>query len=131
MVLDAFLFGNHASFPYTIMSFLCHYLITIIQILMSHLSIRQFSTKNFFSQKYIFFYFSTKICCGYALEVQQCHPRLTCIPLQFRKDHEIFSAVILSLLLIQEGQLSVSGKRMCTVLVNGLEDEACPGKKYG
>ena len=39
-------------------------------------------------------------------------------------DHEILSAVILSLLLIQEGQLSVSGKRMCTVrvLVNRLED---------
>ena len=29
-------------------------------------------------------------------------------------DHEIFSMVIRSLLLIQEGQLSVSGKRMCT-----------------
>ena len=29
-------------------------------------------------------------------------------------DHEIFSVVILSLQLIQEGQLSVSGKRMCT-----------------
>ena len=41
-------------------------------------------------------------------------------------DHEIFSTVILSLLLIQEGQLSVSGKRMCTILVNHLEDEACP-----
>ena len=27
-------------------------------------------------------------------------------------DHEIFSIVILSLLLIQEGQLSVSGERM-------------------
>ena len=37
-------------------------------------------------------------------------------------DHEIFSTVILSLLLIQEGQLSVSGERMCTVLVNHLED---------
>ena len=37
-------------------------------------------------------------------------------------DYEIFSTVILSLLLIQEGQLSVSGKRMCTILVNGLED---------
>ena len=36
-------------------------------------------------------------------------------------DHEIFSTVILSLLLIEEGQFS--GKRMCTVLVNwGLED---------
>ena len=28
-------------------------------------------------------------------------------------DHEMFSMVILSLPLIQEGQLSVSGKRMC------------------
>ena len=37
-------------------------------------------------------------------------------------DHEIFSMVIFSLLLIQEGQLSVSGKRMCTILVNYLED---------
>ena len=36
-------------------------------------------------------------------------------------DHEIFSTVILSLPLIQEGQLSVSGKRMCTMLVNCLE----------
>ena len=33
-------------------------------------------------------------------------------------NHEIFSTVILSLLLIQEGQLSVSGERMCTILVN-------------
>ena len=37
-------------------------------------------------------------------------------------DHEIFSMVILSLPLIQEGQLSFSGKRMCTILVNCLED---------
>ena len=37
-------------------------------------------------------------------------------------DHEIFSTVILSLPLIQEGQLSVSGERMCTILVNPLED---------
>ena len=36
-------------------------------------------------------------------------------------DHEIFSMVILSLPLIQEGQLSVSGERMCTILVNRLE----------
>ena len=41
-------------------------------------------------------------------------------------DHEIFSMVILSLLLIQEGQLSVSGERMCTILVNCLEDYAYP-----
>ena len=37
-------------------------------------------------------------------------------------DHEIFSTVVLSLPLIQEGQLSVSGERMCTILVNHLED---------
>ena len=37
-------------------------------------------------------------------------------------DHEICSTVILSLPSIQEGQLSVSGKRMCTILVNRLED---------
>ena len=37
-------------------------------------------------------------------------------------DHEIFSSVILSLPLIQEGQLSVSGERLCTILVNRLED---------
>ena len=37
-------------------------------------------------------------------------------------DHEIFSMVILSLQLIQEGQLSVSGERMNTTLVNRLED---------
>ena len=37
-------------------------------------------------------------------------------------DHEIFSTVILSLSLIQEGQLSVSGERMCSILVNLLED---------
>ena len=37
-------------------------------------------------------------------------------------DHEIFSMVILSLLLIQEAQLSVSGERMCTILFNCLED---------
>ena len=29
-------------------------------------------------------------------------------------DHKIFSTVILSFCLIQEGQLSVSGERMCT-----------------
>ena len=41
-------------------------------------------------------------------------------------DHEIFSTVILSLPLIQEEQLSVSDERMCTILVNRLEDQACP-----
>ena len=37
-------------------------------------------------------------------------------------DHEILSTVILSLPLIQEGQLSVSGERMCTIPVNRLDD---------
>ena len=37
-------------------------------------------------------------------------------------DHEIFSTVILSLPQIQEEQLSVSGERMCTILVNRLKD---------
>ena len=32
--------------------------------------------------------------------------------------HEVFSTVIFSLPLIQERQLSVSGKRMCTILVS-------------
>ena len=42
--------------------------------------------------------------------------------LSWRFNHEIFSTVILSLPLIQEGQLSVSGERMGTILVNCLED---------
>ena len=37
-------------------------------------------------------------------------------------DYKIFSTVILSFPLIQEGQLSVSVERMCTILVNRLED---------
>ena len=45
-------------------------------------------------------------------------------------DHEIISTVILSLQLLQEGQLSVSVKRMFTILVNLLEDEACPVKVW-
>ena len=44
-------------------------------------------------------------------------------------DHEIFSTVVLSLPLIQEGQLSVSGERMCTILVNRLEDISLPSKR--
>ena len=46
--------------------------------------------------------------------------------LLWRFDHEIFTTVILSLPLIHGGQLSVSGERMCTLLVNRLEDLACP-----
>ena len=52
------------------------------------------------------------------------------IILSCRSDHEIFSTVILSLQLIQEGQLSVSGERMCAILVNSLEDLACPVKLW-
>ena len=37
-------------------------------------------------------------------------------------DHEIFSMVILSLPLIQGGQLSVCGERICTIMLNRLED---------
>ena len=44
-------------------------------------------------------------------------------------DHEIFSTVILSLPLIQEGQLSVSGERMCTVLVKLLRGLSLPNKR--
>ena len=36
-------------------------------------------------------------------------------------DHEIFSTVILSLQLIQDVHLSISGEGMCTLLVNHLE----------
>ena len=50
------------------------------------------------------------------------HPHWVGNILSWRFDHEIFSMVILSLLLIQEGQFSVSGKRMCTIKVNPLED---------
>ena len=42
--------------------------------------------------------------------------------LPWRLIMEIFSTVIPSLPLIQEGQLSVSGERMCTILVIHLED---------
>ena len=50
-------------------------------------------------------------------------PHQTASPHSFvETDHEIFSTVVLSLPLIQEGQLSVSGERMCTILVNHLED---------
>ena len=37
-------------------------------------------------------------------------------------DHEVFSIVILFQSLIQEGQLSVSGEMMLTILVNRFED---------
>ena len=57
-------------------------------------------------------------------------PRWVINILLWRSDHEIFSTVILSLPLLQEGQLSVSGEKMCTILVNHLEDLACPVKVW-
>ena len=42
-------------------------------------------------------------------------------------DHEIFSTVILSPQLIQDGQLSVFSERMCTILVNCLEEKVWLG----
>ena len=44
--------------------------------------------------------------------------------LSWRFDHEIFSMVIFPLPLIQEGQLSISGEGMYTILVNHLENQA-------
>ena len=42
--------------------------------------------------------------------------------LSWKFDHEIFSMFVLSLPLIQEGQLSFSDERMCTILVSHLEN---------
>ena len=42
--------------------------------------------------------------------------------MNYHSAHMLEGTVILSLQLIQEGQLSVSGERMCTILVNRLED---------
>ena len=55
-------------------------------------------------------------------EVAGSTPRRVGSIFSWRFAHEIFSMGILSLPLIQEGQLSVSGERMCTLLVNRLED---------
>ena len=57
-------------------------------------------------------------------EVAGFNPRRVGNVLSWRFDKEMFSTVILSLPLIQERQLSVSGQRMCTILVNRLEDYA-------
>ena len=45
----------------------------------------------------------------------------------FKIDHEIFSTVILSLLLVKEGPLSVSGNRMCTSICTGKKHAASGG----
>ena len=87
----------------------------------------------------IMFFCVENLHCGYSLEelasVAQLDARPTgdqevagLTPCRSRQhssvevDNEIFSTVILSLRLIQEGQLSASGERMCTILVNRLED---------
>ena len=51
--------------------------------------------------------------------------RLMIRRLQVRFDDEIICTVILSLPLIQEAQMSVSGKSLCTILVNRLDQEKC------
>ena len=62
-------------------------------------------------------------CCTFSLNYLKQEVSHHYFPISFVEiDHEIFSTVILSLPLIQEGQLSVSGERMCTILVNRLED---------
>ena len=43
-------------------------------------------------------------------------------------DHKLFSTVIISLMLIQEGQLSILVKECAQVLVNCLEEYARQGK---
>ena len=76
---------------------------------------------------------TTKTCCGYSVAQLDApsdwRPGGRGFNLRRGRQHsfveidlEIFSMVILSLPLIQEGQLSVSGERMCTILVNRLED---------
>ena len=51
-------------------------------------------------------------------------PGIECGTVQYSWDKMCYCAVtvILSLPLFQEGQLLVSGVRMCTILVNSLED---------
>ena len=58
-------------------------------------------------------------------EVASSNPAGSANILFRRFDHEMFATVILSLPLIQGGQLSVSGERMCKVLVNRVEGYAC------
>ena len=57
-------------------------------------------------------------------EVAGSTPAEVCNILSWRSmiNHEIFSTVILTLPLIQLEQLSVSGERMCTILINRLEE---------
>ena len=44
-------------------------------------------------------------------------------------DHEVFSMIIFSLMLIQEGQLSVSGKKCAQILVNSFVGLSLPRKR--
>ena len=70
--------------------------------------------------------FGGSVGCAVRLETRRLLVQLPPRSATFFRDHEIFSTVILSFPLIQEGQLSVSGERMCTILVNHLKDYACP-----
>ena len=76
-----------------------------------------------FVRKLIFYHFSVPA------SVAQLNARPTgdlgvagSTPAEVGNIHEIFFTVNISLPLIQEGQLSVSCERMCTILVNRLED---------
>ena len=79
---------------------------------------------------WIFFLFlHENICCGYSLEVPSQHTFSWSLQHSFMEiDLEIFSMVILSLRLIQEGQFSVSSERMCTILVNCFRVLSLPNK---
>ena len=50
------------------------------------------------------------------------NPTEVCNSLSWRLIMKYFLGSFFTLPLIQEGQLSVSGERMCTILVNRLED---------
>ena len=62
-----------------------------------------------------------------ALIIAKSHMALltTAVKIQSPSDLEIVSTVILFLPLIQEGQLSLPGEKLCTILVNHLEDFSC------
>ena len=58
----------------------------------------------------------------FRLHKTEIHSLIITIKYSFITRHRVYVTVILSLPLIQEGQLSVSDERMCTILVNRLED---------
>ena len=71
------------------------------------LNVRQMFWVHLLSMKYLM--------ASKSKELRSCPPLYACKLRSFVEiDHEIFSGVILSLPLIQEGQLSVSVEKMCT-----------------